>query len=103
MTIKGKNGAGKSTLLLLLKLYFGDKALMIPSQAGQRISRTNHSDGEARLLELNDAFAWVTSHNTPILILDEWNAHLDQNHESEIASKLAEIAQSSLVIEVLHH
>ena len=103
ISIKGKNGSGKSTLLLLLKLYFSEKSILVTSQASQRISRTNHSDGEARLLELRDVFAWVTSHKTPILLLDEWNAHLDDNHESEIRAKLSEIAQSCLVIEVLHH
>lgn len=101
ITVRGENGAGKSTLLMLVKNALLDRAFFLPTQNQLSfISETNkYSTGESlknRLLEILERV------DVDVLLLDEWDANLDQENREKLSSLIDELAEKKCVIEVRH-
>jgi ABC-type bacteriocin/lantibiotic exporter with double-glycine peptidase domain len=105
-TLRGPNGSGKTSLLLSLKEIYGDGAFYLPAQweleTGQDVSGISTGQRAVNsLLELltpNERNGLL-----PILLLDEWDANLDEENQLMIDQRISEIAKTHLVIESRHH
>ncbi|MEX3773769.1 hypothetical protein [Pseudomonas sp. MYb118] len=96
-TVTGKNGSGKSTFLKLIKQGLPDALLMTPdakfSGKGEGLST-----GQLRIQEVENAL----SSGAPILLLDEWDANLDEDNSNAIDSLLDKAAKQIIIVEVRH-
>lgn len=113
-TIQGKNKAGKSTVLCLLKSVFGNNALYLPPNSKLLFNGTDNqsfSTGEAMISNLTEIFKGLKQGNQLlqpdgqkelILLLDEWQANLDEDNAEELSQQINEIAKSRVVVEVIH-
>lgn len=103
VTIRGDNGAGKSTLLLSIKQAFPEKALLLPaggqllSWAADHASLSTGQRARAILDELVMQDAIVQ-----YLLLDEWDANLDQENRKLVDELLDVVSQNRVVVEVRH-
>ncbi|WP_158619318.1 ABC transporter ATP-binding protein [Pseudomonas sp. v388] len=96
--ITGPNGAGKSTLLKVIKSELDDAILMsLGVTFGDRANEL--STGQTLVEEMK----LVIKEGARTLLLDEWDANLDQSNVAEINALLEDAARTSLVIEVRHH
>lgn len=101
LTLRGENGAGKSTLLMLVKSALSDRAFFLPTQNQLSfVSETNkYSTGESlknRLMEILEKV------DVDVLLLDEWDANLDQENQEKLSCLIDELARTKCVIEVRH-
>lgn len=101
VTLRGENGAGKSTLLMLLKHSLKKQAFFLPTQSHLSFSSTsmNRSTGESlknRLIEILEKV------DADTLLLDEWDANLDQDNREALSTLIDKIALRKCVIEVRH-
>lgn len=101
VTLRGENGSGKSTLLMLLKASLNKNAFFLPTHSHLSFSggTVKLSTGEAlkhRLLEIFDKVDAST------LLLDEWDANLDQENREDLSQLIDQIALKKCVIEVRH-
>lgn len=96
-TVTGKNGSGKSTFLKLIKQGMPDALLMTPET---RFSSQEEglSTGQLRLREIEIALA----SSAPLLLLDEWDANLDDENCDAIDSLLDRAAKRIIIVEVRH-
>jgi ABC-type transport system involved in cytochrome bd biosynthesis fused ATPase/permease subunit len=101
LCIRGKNGSGKTCLLLLLKNYFNDKAIYIPTDGRLFFEQPSEyiqmSTGITKLQNIDKALP-----NAEVIILDEWDANLDTQNVILINQMLAHYSKDKLLIEVLH-
>jgi ABC-type multidrug transport system fused ATPase/permease subunit len=100
-TIRGGNGAGKSTLLAFLKLKLKG-AFLLPARAHFYFTvcdRSWTSSGQT----MNRQLKTLASRNDPVLLLDEWDANLDDKARAHWDREINEWAKSRIVIEVRHH
>ncbi|MEG0226531.1 MAG: hypothetical protein RR720_22205 [Comamonas sp.] len=95
--ITGENGSGKSTLLKIIKDSAADAILITPEtyflDAGSGLST-----GQRRIKEIEN----VLSMAPDILMLDEWDANLDEGNCGKIDRLLDEASRRMLIIEVRH-
>jgi ABC-type transport system involved in cytochrome bd biosynthesis fused ATPase/permease subunit len=101
ITLRGENGAGKSTLLILIKHALADRAFFLPTQNHLFFSsETNkYSTGESlknRLIEILEKV------EVDVLLLDEWDANLDNENQEKLSILIDELATKKCVIEVRH-
>lgn len=101
LTLRGENGSGKSTALMLVKNAFTNRAFLLPTHSQLSfVSETNkYSTGESlhnRLVEILDKV------DVDVLLLDEWDANLDEENRSRLSVLIDELAQKKCVIEVRH-
>lgn len=101
VTLRGENGAGKSTLLMLIKNSLSERAFFLPTQNQLSfLSQPNkYSTGESlrnRLLEILDKV------DVDVLLLDEWDANLDQENKEQLSLLIDELSEKKCVIEVRH-
>lgn len=101
MTIRGENGSGKSTALMLVKDSLGNRAFYLPTHSQLSFaSETNkYSTGESlrnRLMEILDKV------DADVLLLDEWDANLDEDNRQRLSQLIDELALRKCVIEVRH-
>lgn len=101
LTLRGENGAGKSTLLILIKAALKNKAFFLPTynELNFTSETRRHSTGESlknRLIEILEKV------DSDVLLLDEWDANLDQENRQQLSSLIDEIATRKCVIEVVH-
>ncbi|MBX9890651.1 MAG: hypothetical protein K2X94_05280, partial [Amoebophilaceae bacterium] len=107
MTIQGKNGAGKTSIMTILKAYFKDEAFYLPTY-GQLVFHTgfraNNSTGHQTKIQLNELFLHLNTAkiNARILLLDEWDAHLDSENMETISKQIDASAKNYLIIEIRH-
>lgn len=101
VTLRGENGAGKSTLLMLLKHSLQKQAFYLPTQSHLSFSSKSphHSTGESLKSRLIEILEKVDA-NT--LLLDEWDANLDEDNRDALSILIDEIAERKCVIEVRH-
>ncbi len=101
LTIRGKNGAGKSSLLLVLKQKFGHDAFYYPAN-GKMLFEENgggYSTGNQMVNNLRILFSQLP---VKYLLLDEWDANLDDHNRAILSNELQLISKSILVIDVRH-
>lgn len=101
ITLKGQNGTGKSSLLLLLKEKYKDQAYYLPSKHDllfdvERDSLSTGQFASTVLKEINEKV------EAPIILLDEWNANLDQKNRLEISQLIDKLSLKHCVVEVVH-
>lgn len=105
-TLRGANGSGKSTLLALLKERLGDRAFLLPAHPMlyfTELDTQEASSGQAvtRILKLLES--GYLEENCNVVLLDEWDANLDEIARADQDILIDDIAQSKCVIEVLHN
>jgi ABC-type multidrug transport system fused ATPase/permease subunit len=103
LTIRGDNGAGKSTLLLWIKQTFPGQAYLLSPTHAQLCWRAEHgelSTGQRARAIIEE----ILQQDTKIqyLLLDEWDANLDQNNRQLIDQMLKAISKERVVVEVRH-
>ncbi|MGK5089482.1 hypothetical protein WDW86_18175 [Bdellovibrionota bacterium FG-2] len=101
-TIRGANGAGKSTLLALIKQQLGKEAFLLPAHSDLMFASTasqSFSSGQKILKQLGEIENEV---KVSVLLLDEWDANLDETNLKLVSARIAEMAQRQCVIEVRH-
>jgi len=101
-TIRGENGSGKTTLLLFIKSSLGDQAMMLPSNQGGLIWKSdteNLSSGQSALLRIQEA-ASLTA--ITYLLLDEWDANLDKKNTHDMNQFLDALSQTKVIVEIRH-
>lgn len=103
ITIRGDNGAGKSTLLLSIKQAFANQAYLLPARNDQLCWKSpygNLSTGQRACAIIDE----VLQKNTEIryLLLDEWDANLDQDNRQLIDQLLETLSKDRVVVEVRH-
>lgn len=101
ITIRGENGSGKTTLLLMLKDMLKDRAFFLPSKHNLTFRRNLHtsSSGQGIKLALEEIRDYV---GAKVILLDEWDANLDNANQSSLSGLINEFAQKYCVIEVRH-
>lgn len=102
-TLRGENGAGKSTFLSLLSERTADKSFFLPSNYAdlefQKMQTVSGSDGQ-RISHVFDEIEEIDG--IDLILLDEWDANLDQKNISILNEKIEKLAQDKLVIESRH-
>lgn len=101
-TLRGPNGSGKTTLLLGLKAADPDNTLYLPvsfEQLAWRSALDGLSSGERMMRVLAEVGEMP---EVRCLLLDEWDANLDQGNIRRADAALAELAQRKVVVEVRH-
>lgn len=101
LTIRGENGSGKSTTLMLIKNALAKRAFFLPTHNHLSfISETNkYSTGESlknRLMEILEKV------DVDVLLLDEWDANLDEDNRKRLSALIDELSEKKCVIEVCH-
>jgi ABC-type bacteriocin/lantibiotic exporter with double-glycine peptidase domain len=100
-TVTGANGAGKSTLLKLWKTHFQDQAFYLPArhQLLFRSDEAKGSSGEKTRYHIEEALGEA---GVAILLLDEWDANLDDVNTAMLNRQIDGMARSRIVVEVRH-
>lgn len=96
-SISGNNGAGKSSFLRIIKSFTGDSILMTPETSFINFSQPL-STGQSRIKEINGVLLASPS----LLMLDEWDANLDNENLEFIDKILHETSKRLVIIEVRH-
>lgn len=101
LTLRGENGSGKSTALMLVKNAMSSRAFLLPTHSQLSFtSETNkYSTGESlhnRLVEILDKV------DVDVLLLDEWDANLDQENRERLSALIDQLSRKKCVIEVRH-
>lgn len=99
-TIRGQNGAGKSHLLLLAKEHFGDDAMLVPASHSLNFSFERGSSGQnvQRMFEELERDQLLP----PVLLLDEWDAHVDDNVRQVLQDKLKTWSVEHAIVQIAH-
>lgn len=101
LTIRGENGSGKTSLLLAIKNNLKENAFFLPVKHQLCFRNNAHylSSGQglkATLLEIRNFV------NEKVILLDEWDANLDNQNKEEVSRLIDEIAHNRCVIEIRH-
>jgi ABC-type bacteriocin/lantibiotic exporter with double-glycine peptidase domain len=102
ITIRGCNGAGKSTLLYQIKSTI-DGCFFLPVQSmlfWPDIDQNEMSTGQ-RMKTIIDKI--INEIDDKIILIDEWDANLDENKRLELEKKISQAALVKTIIEVRHH
>ncbi|MDO4427665.1 MAG: AAA family ATPase [Moraxella sp.] len=103
MTLIGQNGVGKSSLLLTLKQKFGDTAYYLPIKHQLCFdNKDTHqgSSGQQLIRQLSELKSELSG--IKILLLDEWDAHLDDKNRKKADKLITKWQGVALVVEVRH-
>jgi hypothetical protein len=101
-TIRGPNGSGKSVSLALIKHRMGKDAYLLPASSDLYlpIETRGLSSGQRTLEYLR---AVLRSPRLPrVILLDEWDAHLDSEFRHKVDQEIELISSSHVVIEIRH-
>ena len=131
VSVRGSNGCGKSTLLAALKARFQGQAYYWPTQdrlafafngpargsmtndaddgapeepealsaAEDAAQKSGYSSGERQLQVLREI---VANTDSPLYLLDEWDANLDAPNRAAALALVETLAQRARVVEVSH-
>ena len=103
ITLIGQNGVGKSSLLLQLKEQFGNNAYYLPAKHSLFFANAmSHqgSSGQQLIRQLSELKSELS--DIQVLLLDEWDAHLDRKNMAMIGDWLNHWADDLLIIDVRH-
>lgn len=101
IAIHGENGSGKTSLLMLLKMKHGENAFYLPYKHDLLFNQEKMK-GSAGQISKQILEEIKTEIPAPIILLDEWDAHLDNRNRIEISLLIDQLAAKSCVVEVLH-
>ena len=104
VTLVGNNGVGKSCMLLKLKEDYQEQAYYLPAKHNLYFNYKSDkahkgSTGQQLIKQIQEI---REDDRSRIVMLDEWDAHLDRENTQIIDQYLDELAQTRLVIEVRH-
>ncbi len=101
LTLRGENGSGKSTALMLIKDKLNKQAFFLPTQNQLTFltDTNNYSTGESLKNLLSEILEHVSA---DVLLLDEWDANLDQENQEKVSLMIDTLAASKCVVEVRH-
>lgn len=104
MTLVGDNGVGKSCILLKLKNESWDQTYYLPAKHNlyfnYKTDQTHKgSTGQQLIKQIQEI---RLEDQSTIVMLDEWDAHLDRKNTQIIDQYLDELAQTRLVIDARH-
>ena len=104
VTLVGNNGVGKSCMLLKLKEDYQEQAYYLPAKHNLYFNYKSDkahkgSTGQQLIKQIQEI---REDDQSRIVMLDEWDAHLDKENTQIIDQYLDELAQTRLVIEVRH-
>jgi ABC-type bacteriocin/lantibiotic exporter with double-glycine peptidase domain len=106
-TITGSNGTGKTTLLADIKTKLHGNAYILPTHS--KIIFLNDtglgefSSGEKMAANLHEIADNVCATEMPVILLDEWNANLDNENIKKLSKIIDDISINNCVIEVIHN
>lgn len=95
--VLGDNGTGKSTFLKAIK-DINKQAFLLSPNTHFNEEEHRHSVGEAQKTKL-DA---LIENPTPLMLLDEWDAHLDESSVRYYENRFEKLSKQCLIIEVRH-
>lgn len=105
ISIRGSNGSGKSTVVALMKQVLKGRSTYIPATSKLAFESTfseNVSMGQKMKMQLTELIRTLSSKESHVLILDEWDANLDNESIIEISSLLDIFSRRQIVIEIRH-
>lgn len=95
--VQGPNGAGKSSLLGLIKGAHREAILLTPGARFNSVA-SGQSTGQMQIAELERLLLEPST----LLLLDEWDANLDQRNIQQMEALLSQAGASRLIVEVRH-
>jgi hypothetical protein len=101
-TITGPNGAGKSTVLLAVKQHHHEHGFLLPARHESlmwRSSTDSLSTGQKTAATLCEILALP---DIKCLLLDEWDANMDEANTRRIDTIIDQISKERIVIETRH-
>ncbi|MBX3020660.1 MAG: hypothetical protein KF799_03200 [Bdellovibrionales bacterium] len=100
-TITGPNGSGKSTFILKLKAQLGEQAFLLPCRHDLDFAQPNSelSTGQLQLQILTEI---AERRKAKILLLDEWDANLDDKNRAALDTLIEVLSKQLRIIEVRH-
>lgn len=102
-TIRGENGSGKSTFLHELKAKIADNSILIPTNLNNLIwSDDQDLDKLSTGQKINNIIKIVKDTHEKYLLLDEWDANLDEIKKKEIDDMLNILSQNKVIVEIRH-
>ena len=104
VTLVGNNGVGKSCMLLKLKEDYQEQAYYLPAKHNLYFNYKSDkahkgSTGQQLIKQIQEI---REDDRSRIVMLDEWDAHLDRENTQIIDQYLDELAQTRLVMDVRH-
>jgi energy-coupling factor transporter ATP-binding protein EcfA2 len=100
--VRGPNGSGKSTFLLELKGANPDQVFYLPSSFEQLVWQ-GKQDGLSTGQRMMRILAEIRQMDeVKVLLLDEWDANLDQENTRLADDFLDALAREKVVVEVRH-
>ncbi|OGR90852.1 MAG: hypothetical protein A2V88_17970 [Elusimicrobia bacterium RBG_16_66_12] len=102
LTIRGENGSGKSSFLLELKRRHPKDSIILPAHHRLHFASVAEADvstGQKLSLILEEL---CDVEPLKLLLLDEWDANLDQENMQRIDAAISRLAQRCCVVEVRH-
>nr|QJS05089.1 ABC transporter ATPase [Psychrobacter sp.] len=104
VTLIGNNGVGKSCMLLKLKDHYQEQAYYLPAKHNLYFNyKTDKahrgSTGQQLIKQIQEI---REDDRSTIVMLDEWDAHLDRENTQIIDQYLDDLAQTRLVMDVRH-
>ena len=104
ITLVGDNGVGKSCLLLKLKQHYQEQAYYLPAK--HHLYFNHHTEqqhkgstGQQLIKQIEEI---RQEDQSTIVMLDEWDAHLDRKNTETIDHYLDALAKTRLVIDIRH-
>jgi len=95
--VSGSNGAGKSSLIKYIKSKHPDALFFGPNiQVGK--DTNSGSTGQKQLYQM----ASLLNSDSRIILLDEWDANLDESNMKNIDNMLSALAENNIIIEIRH-
>ena len=85
---------------MALKKHFGEKAFYLPTHSdldfGDEFRNISSGQKLFKIVELMKSF------DEPIILLDEWDANLDDKNRSELNKIIVELAKTKTIVEIVH-
>ncbi|MDR3624826.1 MAG: ABC transporter ATP-binding protein [Chlamydiales bacterium] len=100
-TLRADNGAGKSTFLIVVKKHLGEHAFFLPNNHNLSFLANDQSASSGEMLK-HQLLEIRNNVDVKVLLLDEWDANLDEGNQQEVSSVIDELSKERLVIEVRH-